>query len=716
MPYAMDAKENQGTTASPFAPSYVEVGGTKFFSDRFYLNRAASDGSDTSSLASSAYSLYNKDCSCGARKPPPLFDRAKLVSSLDLEACILATYVVDLRYLAKDFPTLCGPNSTVPTLLLHGHKGLPKKWEKSRERQDVEDDSSVEECDINMVPEEGWRRTQSGELSSKTVPDNLGDNFYVSQVLPRWLPPKHRPSWSKGGSWRQTHPSAKTKRVRKQGVHHPKYMILFCKDGSVVVLVSTSNLTKQSSTDATWCQRFEPVSSTKKKTKSSRRRNGTDFGAVLGNFLQNQSYATRDEDILPEEFLEKFLHMTMADFEAKYDWSTSQVHLIATCPGEYEGRSNVKHLRSVGKNREFLYGRQRIADIISRLASDTQEDCPLLNHRMKWFPESLLSGLDRLLLQPTSFGARFKQKDMADIARSYLGLDESKQKEPVEPLAGVKRRRQNDSDNQYSEQDLVERLDIVWPSQRLLEVLAACKKQRKSTRSPRSVLAVSETEKQFGMVQEAQKAGSGALFMSSEAFNSIDMSCLSQMVMYEPSIPEQRDPLCPHIKSVARRFDGNIEDLRREFGVGKAEDYFSYFLLTSACLSHGAQGKVVDAPGVEADTLSYSNFELGVLFCSRLTGNKESDRLYCWRPECSCAFHGGAASSYTRGLETEKETLIHLPIPYVLRPRPYQLDRDETDFVETPFFHQVTEISGHMRSFTDVTQSTFATESWLVET
>jgi len=97
---------------------------------------------------------------------------------------------------------------------------------------------------------------------------------------------------------------------------------------------------------------------------------------------------------------------------------------------------------------------------------------------------------------------------------------------------------------------------------------------------------------------------------------------------FEPSIPQQSHPLTPHIKSVARLFEGDERALKLDYGIGKAESYFSYFLLTSACLSHGAQGIVKESVGCSDDTLSYSNFELGVMFCSRLQGYKETDRKF----------------------------------------------------------------------------------------
>lgn len=160
--------------------------------------------------------------------------------------------------------------------------------------------------------------------------------------------------------------------------------------------------------------------------------------------------------------------------------------------------------------------------------------------------------------------------------------------------------------------------------------------------------------------------------------------------MFEPSVPEQRpSTLTPHFKSVARLFEGSDYRIRKDYGVGKTEESFSWFLLTSACLSRGAQGDATlnKAPG--SDAVSYSNFELGVLFCSRLQGRDETDRLYCWKPaHCSCSRPSSGAR------------LIHLPVPYCFRPARYQEHEDEAEFCETPYFHEIpagTGGVGHMR-------------------
>jgi hypothetical protein len=36
-----------------------------------------------------------------------------------------------------------------------------------------------------------------------------------------------------------------------------------------------------------------------------------------------------------------------------------------------------------------------------------------------------------------------------------------------------------------------------------------------------------------------------------------------------------------------------------------------------------------------------------------------------------------------------RTSLIHLPVPFSLRPARYQSDRDDVEFCETPYFHEI---------------------------
>ena len=49
-----------------------------------------------------------------------------------------------------------------------------------------------------------------------------------------------------------------SRKKRCMGVFHPKFMLLFERSGSIVVLISTSILTRPQDVDGTWLQRFYP--------------------------------------------------------------------------------------------------------------------------------------------------------------------------------------------------------------------------------------------------------------------------------------------------------------------------------------------------------------------------------------------------------------------------------------------------------------------------
>jgi hypothetical protein len=188
----------------------------------------------------------------------------------------------------------------------------------------------------------------------------------------------------------------------------------------------------------------------------------------------------------------------------------------------------------------------------------------------------------------------------------------------------------------------------------------------------------------------------GFLFCSSEAFNKNDLSCLNRMVMFEPSQVqprvEGRTPLIPHFKSVARLIRHRTPIRTNNPKIPYCEEYFSWFLLTSACLSRGAQGEEIfrksNDDGTDMTMMAYSNFEMGVLFNSYLSGGSKNkyDRIYCWKSK-SCEYcHENTTNTFPR--------LIHLPVPYCLRPPRYVDDEDIAVFCDTPYFHEITPGTG----------------------
>ena len=552
-----DATMNDALHVHSADVPFVEVDGINYYSDRFYLHRTIVDPpvpeSNVASRArtDSAHSAY---CSC---KVPPLLDRVSLIHSLDLKAVICATFTLDLAWMSTTFPQLCGPKANIPTLILHGQKGLATRIEeqkKAANHQDCDSSSDEEDFDVtcekanapiaatgkedNSPPEEGWGNAlQQPEFQY----DSLGPSFHLTQILPRWLPRSKESQYA-------TREERRKHCESRLGVHHPKYMILFTKDGSVIVLVSTGNLTSPRATDASWMQRFEPTqvpashnnnnnnnnkSNSNGRTKihrSQQRRNGSDFGAVLVDFLKCQSNATK-RGMIPEEFLQKYVGLgSLSALEQAYQFHKAQVHLIATVPGDYESRFAREHLKRDGDFVDFLYGRQRVADIVSRLSESVNEK------RWRddaWFPESLLSRYDRLVFQPTSIGAQWTLKNLSDVVRSYLGNDDvTKVKGSSQPSTKKQkggRSRYSDAKYCADDQKLLERLDIVWPSMKLMKMIEGSTPS--SVESPRSVQDEILDENPSNSNSDQPETISSFCFLAAKSFNSIQSTCLSQLVM-----------------------------------------------------------------------------------------------------------------------------------------------------------------------------------------
>lgn len=129
------------------------------------------------------------------------------------------------------------------------------------------------------------------------------------------------------------------------------------------------------------------------------------------------------------------------------------------------------------------------------------------------------------------------------------------------------------------------------------------------------------------------------------------------------------------------------------------EERFAWFMLTSACLSRGAQGEAVTGNGQSygqqhsSGLMKYANFELGILFCSRLQGNPSTDRLYVCNsslPFSEKEYNSGSKPCCP--LTTART--IPLPVPYLVRAPSYQKEEDEVDLAVTPFFNEISEGTG----------------------
>lgn len=130
---------------------------------------------------------------------------------------------------------------------------------------------------------------------------------YFTQILPAWckpilpkdLSPKKRARAAQS-AWKGEADEFNKKEedsTSKMGCNHPKFFLLFEKSGSLVVIITTSNLTPGTSTEGSWVQRFEPVTSSTDADATPKQGSGvdfgmpTDFGVILSDFLEKQSEA-----------------------------------------------------------------------------------------------------------------------------------------------------------------------------------------------------------------------------------------------------------------------------------------------------------------------------------------------------------------------------------------------------------------------------------------
>ena len=808
--------------------NYIEVKGTKFYNDRFYLNDLVDIKQKPKSVCESqsddeATTSTTTLPSDTQFTPPPLLNRSDLISSLDLICVIAGTYTFDPIWLHQELPFLfpepeCLSNKryqdennnnkkVVPTLLLHGaNDSTIKKISQTLYQNKTKDIDQTKSSDA-------WNNPL------------FGNSVSIFRVLPTWISPSASTKSYNSDKYTQDNQDSKSTK-RFQGVHHPKYWLLFEKRGSLVVMISTQNLTKPTSVDATWVQRFEPneLYRLKKKSQTSPsiyeqkytepkmhdslrhpNCNGQDFGWVLMDFLiksqkaiavnksnianssSNQNHSDLSNILLCNhhsfqsiilDFIKKHIHeiTTWEDFAQIYNFQDASVYLVSTVPGYYLGSfhsflpSNHTYQNSQTINESSnipkehkkhtmlcLYGPQRVRDILNRLQkpmptshykkgmnsaekmksskcnpnkrkrfgqrgidrwNDAQSEKtynrPTIATSMPWLPcTGFMTENDRLIMQPTSLGGNWTYSSLDQLVRYYLQQVEHCKESSIDNKNAKNTAIEREQRNMNDENDYVERTDIIWPS---FDFVNFCKSRKKNPKAQDKIF-------------EESYSNTCNVFLSSNTFNSISVDCISRMALYEESFPPQlmnSMHFNPHIKSYGRLLSFNSifdeHSLNHKF---KNAEYFAWFMITSACLSKGAQGQPTPEKEFGSDSFTYSNFELGILFPSRLQGNSNTDRIYAWKPSS----HLGTkyvriddilrrdkmnvpVSNKRRNMDDDKVTsltkttmntaleVIHLPIPYKLKATSYMDDPEEIDMSHTPYFHEIepnSAAAGNMR-------------------
>lgn len=355
----------------------------------------------------------------------------------------------------------------------------------------------------------------------------FGGEVYFTQILPRWIPPKDYKSLKKKQS-KKVDGEPRLETVR--GCHHPKFFLLFEKRGSLVVIISTCNLTPQHAVDASWVQRFEPRSNLNISNGDIDYGMTQDFGHVLTDLIKKQTDAAEKNRMLPDAFLRRYVegHSSggLGDLAKHYIWEASHVHLVSTVPGDYSGHLPKKGVaayynRPPYRHPTLTYGSQRVAYILSRVMDKHHISvaCATIPRGLDsaanggmaavtpWLPPFLLAKTERLVVQPTSLSGTWNRWELEMIAKSYL-----------EPHWTV--------DSKAAEYNSpVDLIDIIWPTMGHFD----------SMREKRRALIDKHSNETISKTTKKSNRGSCHVFLSSIAFSQLDRVCISRMSLFEPS-------------------------------------------------------------------------------------------------------------------------------------------------------------------------------------
>jgi len=224
------------------------------------------------------------------------------------------------------------------------------------------------------------------------------------------------------------------------GTHHPKYWLVFGKDGSLFVIVSSANFSSPGAIEGSWVGMFPPLprsaressprglavptTFTEGERRGRRRIKGcNDFGHVLEDMIRQQgvqahlpSSSYSPNMIHPVKFLRDFANFSLHDLPYLWDFSAAAVDLVATVPGDHRGR-----ITNPPEREKYvpLYGPQRFAALMADKLSPSSSSYSL--------PPSSLSNADAFVLQQTSIGTKLHVNFVEQLSRSYFAQDDRRE-------------------------------------------------------------------------------------------------------------------------------------------------------------------------------------------------------------------------------------------------------------------------------------------------
>jgi hypothetical protein len=358
------------------------------------------------------------------------------------------------------------------------------------------------------------------------------------------------------------------------------------------LLVSSRNFASAQSVDNTWTQFFRKTTGTETGTVAATAAVlppsppllplsavASDFGAVLADFLYHQQaqlkvrchppLSTTDTgsadtavSMGPLDFINKYCGLSFHEFAAAFTFVDAGVDLVSVVPGRSRvpdvaentapapaDRSN--SLQAMKDSECFKEGCQPCAAALSYLARDSKRRVRYGAERM----EELLSRHshrlsrplgpeDLLIWQPTSIGTKLAYHHLQYWLDSYT--------------AGDAVTSHNSSQSKFND------LRLIWPEDKPGDQAKPC-------------------------------------FFSPSGLTDMPYDAHTQMYTYESrAVPGMADsyqllPYAPHLKSYMRVINDSVTASGAGAGPGMHCSCISlaWFLLTSACLSHGAQGMKV---------------------------------------------------------------------------------------------------------------------------
>eukprot|EP01031_Cornospumella_fuschlensis_P025888 gene25888-31262_t len=503
----------------------------------------------------------------------------------------------------------------------------------------------------------------------------------------------------------------------KKGVHHPKYLLLFTTNG-VHVIISTANFTHAQALDASWIQ-FFPLVISSEKCNEGFGANDRDFGVVLEDFIWHQSKSLRYDiaakkiDVL--EWIDTHTHvqthqLQTLPFRSRYAFWTAQVDLVSTVPGRQglapiPGRDSCAvcekkeacTLGWEGQEGVICYGRKRLGQVVRRLD-------PAI--------ASGLTSCQPLLVQPTSISLNaslaFFESWLENVLPSeHFSTHAHTHATPADPLSSPP-----------SPPSRVDSHFLLWPAYSMVERALGFGKKETADMHYSKQLHI------HNCTIHPQVARKGLLFLSIHTFASLPLDMLTQWIAYSPNpLPHLPDPglpqAIPHFKSYTRVM-GVDKGKNSARGVACTCIPVAWSLLTSACLSPGAQGGEVGYGPCNCRTagllsggfVDYTNFELGVLFRSQQAGV----RYFMCRGECEVhqglfeneSVTSAIAALYPRHHHRSKEqqpTEIYLPFPFSCPWSQRGVEVEGSRFVDevgallrVPFCHDLQEASKYALS------------------